>query len=191
MRCLVGMRLSWVVVASLLLTACGQGRLATEAPCPTDEEVGDMSSEELNAIPRECDEAQERPTDAPGVTVGDADGSDPDGNSTLESVTAFRAANWNDPGSIGHVGDVDWYGLQVESEPVQVEVVGISGADVDLTVRDIDGEVIADSRKRGKESESVRLDLPRGRYYVVVLPKDRSSSGGGFRVEVTAIGSGR
>lgn len=39
--------------------------------------------------------------------------------------------------------------------------------------------------------ELVRLDIPRGRYYVAVLPEDRSSSGGNFHVRATAIASGR
>ena len=74
---------------------------------------------------------------------------------------------------------------------MQVKVFGIAGTDVDLASGTFDGKVIAYTRKLGKDSESVRLDLPRGRYYVTVLPKDRSSSGGTFRVKVTAIASDR
>lgn len=182
----------WSVgTAPMLVSADTDNVPEAEDNCP-QEYNPDQADVDTDGIGDACDpDWMQQFVDAPGVTVGDSDGSDPDGNSTLESVTEFRAPNWNDSGSIGHVGDVDWYGLQVESGLVQVQVVGISGADVDLTVRDIDGELIADSRKPGKESELVRLDLPRGRYYVVVLPRDRASSGGSFRVKATAIGPGR
>lgn len=73
---------------------------------------------------------------------------------------------------------------------MQIQLVGINDADVDLLVKDADGEILASSRGAGKSSEDVRLDLQAGRYFVVVLPKDHSSASGKYQVKVTNLGEG-
>ncbi len=123
-----------------------------------------------------------------GVRVYNWDGVDTDGDSTLESVTVFKQSNWNDPGQLDYAEDVDWRGLEAPGGTLQIQLVGIADVDVDLVIKDGDGRTLGSSRKSGKESETVQIDLPAGRYFVVVLAKDPASPSGRYRVKVTALG---
>lgn len=181
MRRLVGSRLSWVVAASLLLTACGQGRLASEAPCPTDEEVGEMSSEELNAIPRECDEAQESPEDAPGVTVSN-DSDDQDGRPTSAAKLIFGPPGEMLTAEIDDAGDVDYWGLEWPGGAIRV-VVTAAGSGARVAVTDLDGDPQFGSI--GPEAVSdLKGALPTGRYLVRVFSAQGASTP--FRYEVVS-----
>lgn len=166
MQRVAGSRVAWVVAGSLLLTACGQGRLAGQTRCPTDEEVRQMSSEELNEIPRECDDAQERPEDAPGVRVSN-DGDDRDGRPTSAAKEMFGPPGEVLPAEIDDADDIDFWGLEWPGGAIRV-VVTSPGSGARVAVTDLDGDPQLGGIGPEAESE-LEGALPTGRYLVRVF----------------------
>lgn len=180
MRRLMGSRLSWVLASCLLSAACGQVRVASEA-CPTDAEIGQMSSEELNEIPRECDEAQQRPDDAPGVSVSN-DGDDRDGRPTSAAKEVFGPPGEVLPAEIDDAADVDFWGLEWPGGGIRVVVTSpASGARVAVTDLDGDPQLGAFGDEAVSELEGA---LPAGRYLVRVFSAPGAATP--FRYEVVS-----
>lgn len=181
MRRLMFSRLSWVVAGSLLLTACGQGGVAGAARCPTEDEIGEMSSEELNEIPRECDGAQEPLQEAPGVSVSN-DSDDRDGRPTSAAKLTFGPPGEVLPAEIEDAGDADFWGLEWPGGAIRV-VVTAPGSAGRVAVTDLEGDPqLGDI---GPEAVSaLEGALPAGRYLVRVFSAEGAATP--FRYEVVS-----
>lgn len=125
-----------------------------------------MSSEELNEIPRGCDEAQQRPDDAPGVSVSN-DGDDQDGRPTSAAKEIFGPPGEVLPAEIDDAADVDYWGLAWPGGAIRV-VVTAAGSGARVAVTDLDGDPQFGSI--GPEAVSdLQGSLPTGRYLVRVF----------------------
>ncbi len=170
-----------VVLALLTATACGPGpagRVGADGSpkCPTDEQIDQMSSEELNAIPRECDESMTPPPDMPGVRAGDGD--DSNGRPIPGLVQVFDEPGVPSPGQIDRPGDHDFVGVQWPGGTMHSSVTP-AGRGLRVAVVDLEGDVVSSSDGKPLEGlDEVRGALPRGRYLVSVysLSKDPSEN---------------
>lgn len=124
-----------------------------------------------------CDPTTGYPTeDKPGIvdnggSGGGGGGTDPDGNSSPGRVSTFLEPHFNFDSTIESAADrADYFGLQHPGGTIQVQLIGLP-ADYDLTLTSLSGAVLGTSAESGKRSEKVRLDLPAGRYLIVVVPK--------------------
>ena len=118
-----------------------------------------------------CDSTPGFPTeDKPGV---EDNGTviDPDGDSTPESVTTFRKPHFNVDGTIESEQDTaDYLGVEHPGGTLQIGLQDMP-ADYDLTVTDLTGRALSGSAQTGRLNEKIRVDLPKGRYLIGVLPK--------------------
>jgi pimeloyl-ACP methyl ester carboxylesterase len=105
-----------------------------------------------------------------------------------QQVTQFLAAHLNAAGRIEHAGDVDWWGLELESGTHQFQLVGLP-ADYDLFLHNSAGEPISSSTLEGSRSEKIVQTLPAGRYFLRVAGKgsahDETQQ---YRLNVTRLG---
>lgn len=171
-----GRQAAVAVLALLTATSCGAGPAGRvgaggSTKCPTDEQIRQMSSEELNAIPRDCDESMTPPPDLPGVRAGDGD--DSNGRPIPGLVEVFDAPGVPSPGRIDRPGDRDFVGVQWPGGTIHASVTP-AGRGLRVAVVDLDGEVVSSSDGKPLEGlDEVRGALPRGRYLVSVYSLDR------------------
>jgi len=125
-----------------------------------------MSSEELNAIPRECDESMTPPPDMPGVRAGDGD--DSNGRPVPGLIEVFDVPDVPSPGRIDRPGDHDFIGIQWPGGVMHASVVP-AGKGLRVAVVDLRGDVVSSSDGARLDAlDEVRGKLPPGRYLVSV-----------------------
>jgi hypothetical protein len=159
----------------LLGSACGSpdGVSARPTPtvsCPSDEQINDMESDELNRIPKECDENVPHPADKPGVIVGHWE--DVDGDSTLDSVKTLRTPPFVVNGTLATTDDQDWIGVQWTGGTLHVQITGPADR-MWAVITNRQGEPVAGLDR--EPSRDLRVALPQGTYYVVVAKREDAS----------------
>jgi hypothetical protein len=77
--------------------------------------------------------------------------------------------------AITYTGDQDWFGVSATGGPLTVQLIGMN-ADLDMELRDADGNLVASAALSGNRSESVAADLVAGHYFARVFAKDGTST---------------
>lgn len=172
--------------ASVVMTRDGDAVDASEDNCP-DHYSPDQSDQDNDGLGDACDPTGFPTENEPGVTVIDWDGTDPDGDSYVDSVTTFTTPNWNIEGHIYGPEDQDAYGLEWGGGEIQLQIMGFA-TDLDLYLTDVYGNDLHQAITAGPRSEKLRLALPAGRYVMHVVPGDtKGDPTGKYRVKATAI----
>jgi Mg-chelatase subunit ChlD len=138
-----------------------------------------------------CDETSGLPHVGPGKPgiVDNGDIVDPDGDSTPQSVTSFRAPHFNIGSTIESAADTaDYVGVQHPGGLLQAQLIELP-KDYDLVLTDLAGTVLHRSAETDTRSEKIRATLPAGRYLLAVLPKPgQFDAAYQYRLNVTVLG---
>lgn len=162
-----------------MLAGCGENQLRAEPDCPTDAEVSELTSEQLNQIPRECDDMGPRPTDQPGVTVS-SDGDDRGGHPTSVALESSGPPGEVIAGEIDRLDDVDFWGLDWPGGVIHV-VATAKGDSVRVAVTDLDGRVQLGSIGATAVSD-LKGALPGGQYLVRIFSAESEQIPLSYRV---------
>lgn len=108
--------------------------------------------------------------------------------SRRDLVTEFHVAHVNEVGYLEHPGDVDQWGLELAGGRTTFQLTGLKH-DYDLVVTNASGTVLGSASERGQRSERLVLEVPAGRYFLVVKgyqgAHDESHA---YRVNVNELG---
>ena len=176
-----------VATTQVLVNKDGDGVTDGAENCATEYNP-DQEDSDGDGVGDACDPETLPPPDLPGVTVGSWDGSDPDGDSHLDTVTTYRAPHFNIAGTVIGSGDHDWHGITWAGGDLQLQLIGLS-SDLELYLTDRYGKLLAFDSQPGTTSERIRRTLPAGTYYAVVAPKDPiSTTPASYRLNATPVG---
>lgn len=153
----------------LLVGGCGQlsGFGSGDDGCPSGAEIDAMSSEELNQIPKRCDENMREPRDQPGVTVNSDDRDDRDGRPSDEALESFGPPGDSISATLERDEDIDFRGLEWPGGPIELLATSAGGL-ARVVLADLQGRPVLGA-EGARASARVRGTVPAGRYLVKIF----------------------